>query len=65
VVYVLVTVMAVLLVLLLWMWWTDRLGRNPKTTVDSFHRALAAMQPDPPQGSGEEQAADAGGEQPA
>ena len=33
---------------LVWAWWSSRLERDPVSSVASFHRALAAMEPDAP-----------------
>jgi hypothetical protein len=61
--YVLVSVMAVIVIALTWMWWSGRVGRDPQSTVASFHRALDAMQPKdrapaPPEGSDQPDSAD-------
>ena len=31
---------------LVWAWWSSRLERDPVSSVASFHRALAAMEPE-------------------
>lgn len=36
---------AVVVVALVWMWWTARGDRDPVSSVDSFNRALTAMRP--------------------
>lgn len=45
VVYVLIPLMLVILVALGWTWWLGRVARDPVSSIDSFHRALEAMQP--------------------
>lgn len=42
--FALVLTMVVLVIGLLWAWWS-RLGRDPQSTVADFSRALTAMQP--------------------
>lgn len=42
----LVLAMVVIVVGLLWSWWSGRIGRDPSATVDHFHRALTAMSPE-------------------
>lgn len=44
--YVLVPVILVVVAGLLWTWWSTRTERDPVSSVDSFHRALEAMQPE-------------------
>lgn len=46
--YVFVPLMLVVVAGLAWAWWAGRPARDPAGTVSSFHRALAAMQPDGP-----------------
>ncbi len=43
--FVLVPLMLVAAVSLAWLWWNGRAGRDPVASIDSFHRALEAMQP--------------------
>lgn len=45
-VYVFVPLILVLVAVLAWAWWSARPDRHPAGSVSSFHRALAAMQPD-------------------
>lgn len=47
-VYVLVPLMIVVAVSIVWNWRADRVGRDPVSSIDSFHRALEAMQPQTP-----------------
>lgn len=42
---VVIPLILVVLVVLLWTWWAARAGRDPVSSVDSFNRALSAMQP--------------------
>lgn len=42
----LVLAMVVIVATLIWSWWSGRLGRDPASTVDHFHRALTAMSPE-------------------
>lgn len=44
-VYLLIPVMLAVSAALAWSWWTGRIGRDPVSSIDSFHRALDAMQP--------------------
>lgn len=43
--YLLIPVMLAVAAALAWSWWSGRIGRDPVSSVDSFHRALDAMQP--------------------
>jgi hypothetical protein len=43
--YVFVPLIVVVIAALAWSWWTARSERDPASSVDSFHRALTAMQP--------------------
>lgn len=43
--YLLIPVMLAVAAALAWSWWSGRIGRDPASSVDSFHRALDAMQP--------------------
>ncbi|MBW3576141.1 MAG: hypothetical protein KY462_00065 [Actinobacteria bacterium] len=43
--FVLIPIMVIVVCVLAWSWWSGRVARNPVTSVDNFHRALAAMQP--------------------
>lgn len=43
--YVIIPLTLVVVGTLLWAWWEDRLGRDPVSSIDSFHRALSAMEP--------------------
>lgn len=58
--FALVLAMVVLVLGLLWAWWS-RLGRDPQSTVADFSRALTAMQPgsETAQAEGETSTADA------
>lgn len=44
--FLITSTMIVLLALLVWTWWAGRTDRDPVGSVDSFHRALAAMRPE-------------------
>lgn len=44
-VYLLIPVMLAVSAALAWSWWSGRIGRDPVSSIDSFHRALDAMQP--------------------
>jgi hypothetical protein len=44
--YVLVPLLVVVAVALARVWWSGRASRDPVASVDSFHRALEAMQPE-------------------
>lgn len=44
-VYLLIPLMLAVSALLAWSWWSGRIGRDPVSSIDSFHRALDAMQP--------------------
>lgn len=44
---VIVPLILVVLGVLAWTWWAARAGRDPVSSVDSFNRALSAMQPVP------------------
>ena len=44
-IYVVVPLMAAVAAALAWSWWSGRARRNPLSSIDSFHRALDAMQP--------------------
>lgn len=44
-VYLLIPVMLGVSAVLAWSWWSGRIGRDPVSSIDSFHRALDAMQP--------------------
>lgn len=43
--YVFVPLILVVLAVLAWSWWSARSDRDPASSVDSFNRALTAMQP--------------------
>lgn len=43
--FVVVPLILVVAVGLAWTWWTSRVERDPVSSVTSFERALAAMQP--------------------
>jgi hypothetical protein len=46
-----VTLLVVAVLILATTWWSGRAGRDPASSVATFHRALAAMQdavPEPP-----------------
>ncbi len=46
--YVFVPLILAVLVALFWSWWAARSARDPASSVDSFNRALSAMQPGSP-----------------
>jgi hypothetical protein len=43
--YVFVPLILVVISLLFWSWWSARTERDPAASVDSFNRALTAMEP--------------------
>lgn len=43
--YLLILVATLVVATLGWTWWRDRGGRDPVSSIASFHRALDAMQP--------------------
>lgn len=43
--YAIVPVILLVIAALIWTWWTSRQERDPASSVDSFSRALTAMQP--------------------
>lgn len=43
--YLLVPLMLVVAAALAWAWWSGHEARDPISSIDSFHRALEAMQP--------------------
>lgn len=46
-----VPLVLVVVTAVVWTWWASRSGRDPVSSVDSFHRALDAMQPTRPESS--------------
>lgn len=44
-VYLLVFIATVVVGTFAWTWWRDRDGRDPVSSIASFHRALDAMRP--------------------
>lgn len=67
--YVFVPLIVVVIAALVWSWWTARSERDPASSVDSFHRALTAMQPGargdaPPVGGPVEDRTDTGSDGP-
>lgn len=43
--FAVVPIILLVVAALLWTWWTSRQDRDPASSVDSFNRALTAMQP--------------------
>lgn len=43
--YAVVPIILLVVAALIWTWWTSRQDRDPASSVDSFTRALTAMQP--------------------
>ncbi len=43
--YLLIPLMLVVAAALAWSWWSGHEVRDPTSSIDSFHRALEAMQP--------------------
>lgn len=43
--YVILPLIVMVVLALVWSWWTARAGRDPASSVNSFNRALTAMQP--------------------
>ncbi|MBW3664673.1 MAG: hypothetical protein KY469_16360 [Actinobacteria bacterium] len=44
-VYLFLPIIVIVAVGLAWTWWEGRVDRDPASSVDHFHRALAAMEP--------------------
>ena len=44
-VYLFLPIIVIVAVGLVWTWWEGRVDRDPASSVDHFHRALAAMEP--------------------
>lgn len=44
-VYLLIPLILVVAAALAWSWWSGHEVRDPTSSIDSFHRALEAMQP--------------------
>lgn len=42
---VVIPLVAVAVAVIGWTWWSARTERDPSSSVDSFHRALSAMEP--------------------
>jgi predicted negative regulator of RcsB-dependent stress response len=49
--YLFVLLIAVVVLVLAWTWWSARSERDPASSVDTFSRALNAMQPSSAGGS--------------